>query len=58
MCFHKWNKWSKPKYQDITRTSTSYGGSTSKEDMKVCVQDRTCKKCEKYQWRKVDEYGL
>ncbi len=51
MCiFHKWNKWSEPEYRTITKTSSFYGTSTTENNL---IQDRTCDKCGKYQWREV-----
>lgn len=51
MCFiHKWKEWSKPEFREIN-VSNMY--SSYIYTRQSCTQDRTCKKCGKYQWREV-----
>ena len=51
MCiFHKWNKWGVPWKGIITKTSSFYGTSTTENRL---IQDRTCERCGKYQWREI-----
>ena len=51
MCWHKWGKWSEPRGVNITRTYSYY---YKVEKRRCLVQDRTCKKCGKYQWREIN----
>lgn len=49
--FHKWNKWSKRRRATITIVNNYY--STKRVEGRY-IQDRTCDKCGKYQWRLVN----
>lgn len=43
---HKWTRWSEPKDE-------VYINPISAETYALMIQERTCKTCNKYQWRKV-----
>lgn len=50
--FHKWNKWSEPRFEWIKRTY-AYDGRV--EEGSCQIQDRTCKRCGKYEFKGVGE---
>jgi hypothetical protein len=52
-CFLNWNRWSEPK-EETWQTKTIFGGILIKDSERLYTkisQDRTCKKCGKYQKR-------
>lgn len=51
-CWHKWNKWGDVKKENWKQTNIIYQTS---ENIIRSYQDRTCKKCCKYQKRYVKE---
>ena len=52
--FHDWTLWSEPKGRVIATYDKPLVFNDAKPvDMAVMIQERTCHKCGKYQWRKV-----
>lgn len=53
--FHDWVLWSEPKEQAYYSYDAppALVPNTKLRELKGFIQDRTCAKCGKYQWRKV-----
>lgn len=49
--FHKWTKWSEPKFKDVVKINIH---RESLEQQRRLIQERTCKRCGKYQWELIE----